>query len=151
MENNKNLENILMIREIRNNLESMNITNEEKEVLRRSLNYYEEELDIEIQRNSNNNKLLYEEKIKGNVEYIDVPVDGDSKRYIEFASINESLLNEIINSFYDKIDNLDLDIRKKGIILKSLRDYCDYLKQLSLERENNKKLYDEMFEDQNTK
>lgn len=147
MNNKKMLENILKIREIRTNLKNLNISDLEKEVLRRSLNFFEDELNLDIIRNNLNKEEYDSENIPNDIEIINVPVEENTNRYNEYANVLDNYIISIINDITNSIDNLNLDNNEIIIILKSLKEYSDYLKNLILVKNNNKNIYNEVIND----
>ena len=135
MDNNKRLEIILKIREKRNELDILNLTNEEKEVLRRSLNYYEQELDLNIARANNDIIELDDMGIKSDNSKTIVPKDESNLIYKEYANIYKIDINSTINSLLNKIDD--------SILLNSLKEYALSLQQLNAIRENNQEEFKE--------
>ena len=146
MDNKKMLDEILKIRDIRNDLVNFNIKEEEKEVLRRSLNYYEDLLNLDITRN-NLNKIEFEnEGIENNIEVIDIPLEMNTNRYNEFIKVDDKELISIIDNLSNSITNLNLNYDLKIVLLKSLKEYSFYLHDLNLKRQSNQELYNEIME-----
>ena len=143
MNNNERIEKILKVRKIRDNLDNNNFTNEEKEVLKKSLNLYEEELDIEIAKLNNIFTELNDEGISKN-EIINVPVDKNTSKYKEYANIYNLDIKNIIDSLLEKINNIDLYNEEKQIILLSLKNYFKSLEHLETLKHNNEH-YDSIF------
>ena len=144
MDNNKRLEIILKIRDIRKKINELNITIEEKEVLRKSLNYYENMLDLDIARSNLNKDELDNEDILNDIVKVDVPVEEDIYRYQEFIKINDSNIIKIIDNISNIIENLELNKDDIVVLLNSLKEYSIYLNQLAIEKQHNKELYDEI-------
>ena len=144
MDNNKRLEIILKIRDIRKKINELNITIEEKEVLRKSLNYYENMLDLDIARSNLNKDELDYEDILNDIVKVDVPVEEDIYRYQEFIKINDSNIIKIIDNISNIIENLELNKDDIVVLLNSLKEYSIYLNQLAIEKQHNKELYDEI-------
>ena len=144
MNNNELLERILKVREVRNNLDNNNFSNEEKEVLKKSLNLYEEELDVEIAKMNNTSIELNEEGIISDKEIINVPIEENTSRYKEYYDIYKLDIKNIINSLLEKINNIDLLNDEKQIILLSLKNYFKSLEHLEILKQNNEH-YDSVF------
>ena len=150
--NNKELLNIILkIREIRNNLVNLNLNDKEKEILRKSLNYYEDLLNLDITRNNLNKNELEEQGIDNDIEIVDIPTSENTIRYQEFAKVNDTELVNIITNISNVINALGLDNNQIVVILKSLKEYSEYLKQLELNRKNNQELYTEILYEQDNK
>ena len=146
MNNKKMLEIILQIREIRNNLVNLNLNKEEKEVLRRSLNYYEDLLNLDITRNNLTHEELENENIENDIEIVKVPTEENSNRYQEFSNLKEDELISLINKINESLNNLEIDINDKKVILNSLKEYCLYKEQISLMKKSNREVYDEVMD-----
>ncbi|MBQ8892099.1 MAG: hypothetical protein IJ068_04525 [Bacilli bacterium] len=137
MDNKKRLEDILKIRELRSNLDNLNLTGAEKEVLRRSFNYYENLLNLDIVRTNLNKEELDSMDIKNDIEVVSVPVENSSNKYTEYASVSESEVISIINKLCNELD--------EKVTLTSLKEYCNYLMQVKLLQKSNQELYDDIF------
>lgn len=135
MNNNKRLEMIMKIRESREALDSMDLTNSEKEVLRRSLNFYEQKLDNEIAYANNNIVELDEMGIKSNNQKIVVPKEKIDSKYKEYANIYQINITETINSLLNQLRDVAM--------LASLKEYALSLQQLNNVRENNQEEFKE--------
>ena len=135
MDNNKRLETIMKIRESREALDSMNISNSEKEVLRRSLNFYEQKLDNEIASANNNIVELEEMDIKSNNQRIVVPKEKIDSKYKEYANIYQINITDTINSLLNQL--------RDTTMLASLKEYALSLQQLNNVRENNQEEFKE--------
>ena len=135
MDNNKRLETIMKIRESREALDSMNISNSEKEVLRRALNFYEQKIDNEIAYANNNIVELEEMGIKSNNQRIVVPKEKVDSKYKEYANIYQINITETINSLLNKLGDTTM--------LASLKEYALSLQQLNNVRENNQEEFKE--------
>ena len=146
MNNKKMLEIILQIREIRNNLVNLNLNKEEKEVLRRSLNYYEDLLNLDITRNNLTHEELENENIENDIEIVKVPIEENSNRYQEFSNLKEDELISLINKINESLNNLEIDINDKKVILNSLKEYFLYKEQISLMKKSNREVYDEVMD-----
>lgn len=144
MNNKKMLEIILQIREIRNNLVNLDFNEEEKEVLRRSLNYYEDLLNLDITRNNLTHEELENENIENDIEIVNVPTEENSNRYQEFSNLKEDELISLINKINESLSSMEIDINDKKVILNSLKEYCLYKEQISLMRKSNREVYDEV-------
>ena len=150
--NSKELLNIILkIREIRNNLVNLNLNDKEKEILRKSLNYYEDLLNLDITRNNLNKNELEEQGIDNDIEIVNIPTFENTTRYQEFSKVNDTELVGIITNISESINTLNLDTNQIVIILKSLKEYSEYLKQLELNRKNNQELYTEILYEQDNK
>ena len=148
MSNNERLETILKIREIRNKLDSLNCTNEEKEIIRLSLNYYEEDLDIEIARFNKEIKVLEEEGITSNNKEVNVPIEEANNKYKEYANSYSFNISEVLSKLLNELNNKEeLKSFEKEIILKSLKEYCLYLERLQSLRKNNEIIYGDEYKD----
>ena len=128
MDNNKRLEIIMKIRESREALDRMDLTNSEKEVLRRSLNFYEQKLDNEIAHANNNIVELEEMGIKSNNQKIVVPKEKIDSKYKEYANIYQINITETINSLLNQL--------RDTAMLASLKEYALSLQQLNNVRDN---------------
>ena len=149
--NNKELLNmILKIRDIRTNLVNLNLNDKEKEILRQSLNYYEDELNLDITRNNLNKYEFDEQEISNDIEIVDIPIEKNTTKYVEFAKVNSDELIPLISNISNAVNTLGLDINEVVIILKSLKEYSEYLKQMELTRKNNQDLYTEIMFEKNT-
>ena len=135
MDNNKRLETIMKIRESREALDSMNISNSEKEVLRRALNFYEQKIDNEIAYANNNIVELEEMGIKSNNQRIVVPKEKVDSKYKEYANIYQINITETINSLLNQLGDVAM--------LASLKEYALSLQQLNNVRENNQEEFKE--------
>lgn len=135
MDNNKRLETIMKIRESREILDSMDLTNSEKEVLRRSLNFYEQKLDNEIASANNNIVELEEMDIKSNNQRIVVPKEKIDSKYKEYANIYQINITDTINSLLNQL--------RDTTMLASLKEYALSLQQLNNVRENNQEEFKE--------
>ena len=135
MDNNKRLETIMKIRESREILDSMDLTNSEKEVLRRSLNFYEQKLDNEIASANNNIVELEEMDIKSNNQKIVVPKEKIDSKYKEYANIQQINITDTINSLLNQL--------RDTTMLASLKEYALSLQQLNNVRENNQEEFKE--------
>ena len=135
MNNNERFETIIAIRERRTTLDSMELSKEEKEILRRSLNFYEQQLDNEIAMTNNNIKVLEEMDIKSNENKIKVPVEESDFKYKEYADINKIDINDVINSLLTKL--------KDTVMLKCLKQYALSIKELNEVHERNKEEFKE--------
>jgi len=149
MDNKKMLNDILKIRDIRNNLINLNLQNNEKEVLRKSLNYYEDLLNLDITRNNLNATEFIEQGIPSDIEVVDIPIEENTTRYIEITKLNDNELISTINNLSSSISNLDLDNNDVIVILKSLKEYSEYLKELSLKKQKNNEIYNEIINENN--
>ena len=144
MNNNEKIEKILKVRKIRDNLDNYNLTNEEKEVLKKSLNLYEEEIDVEIAKLNNVNRELYEEGINENIDIVNVPTEKNTSKYKEYASIYKLDIVNIVNSLLEKIVNNEILNDEKQVILLSLKNYLKSLEYLEILKQNNEH-YDSIF------
>lgn len=135
MDNNKRLEMIMKIRESREALDIMDLTNSEKEVLRRSLNFYEQKLDNEIASANNNIVELEEMGIKSNNQKIVVPKEKVDSKYKEYANIYQINITETINSLLNQLRDVAM--------LASLKEYALSLQQLNNVKENNQEEFKE--------
>lgn len=135
MNNNKRLEIIMKIRERRDIIEKMTLSNEEKEIIRRSLNFYEQKLDNEIAKTNNNITELEEMDISSNEMRIKVPVEDSQIKYKEFANIYHIDINSVISSLLDKL--------RDSILLTSIREYALSLKELNDIHDKNKEEFKE--------
>ena len=146
MNNKKMLEIILQIREIRNNLVNLNLNKEEKEVLRRSLNYYEDLLNLDITKNNLTNEELENENIENDIEIVKFEIEENSNRYQEFSNLKEDELISLINKINESLNKLEIDINDKKVILNSLKEYFLYKEQISLMKKSNREVYDEVMD-----
>ncbi len=135
MDNNKRLEMIMKIRESRSILDNMQLSNEEKEVLRRALNYYEQKLDNEIASANNDIIELDDMGIKSNNQRIVVPKEKVDSKYKEYANIYQINITETINSLLNQLRDVAM--------LASLKEYALSLQQLNNVRENNEEEFKE--------
>ena len=135
MDNNKRLEMIMKIRESRSILDNMQLSNEEKEVLRRALNYYEQKLDNEIASANNDIIELDDMGIKSNNQRIVVPKEKVDSKYKEYANIYQINITETINSLLNQLRDVAM--------LASLKEYALSLQQLNNVRENNQEEFKE--------
>ena len=135
MDNNKRLEMIMKIRESREALDIMDLTNSEKEVLRRSLNFYEQKLDNEIASANNDIIELDDMGIKSNNQRIVVPKEKVDSKYKEYANIYQINITETINSLLNQLRDVAM--------LASLKEYALSLQQLNNVRENNQEEFKE--------
>ena len=138
MNNKERLEILLKVRELRNNLNVSNFTEKEKEVLRRSYNYYEDLLNLDIVRTNLNKDELDDMDVKNDIEVVDVPIEASENKYQEYANLNNEEIITIINQLSDLVND--------KVILNALMEYCTYLVQVKKMQENNQVLYDEIFE-----
>ena len=134
-----NLETILKIREIRNNLPNLDLSLETKELLRKSLNFYENELDIEIARSNNNIDEFTKEGIEHD-EKIIIPLEENSNKYQEYTNIKDIDLLDNIKYLINNIDKLN----NNKIILNALKEYCLYLEQLNIKKINSEKFLEDL-------
>ena len=135
MDNNKRLEMIMKIRESRSILDNMQLSNEEKEVLSRALNYYEQKLDNEIASANNDIIELDDMGIKSNNQRIVVPKEKVDSKYKEYANIYQINITETINSLLNQLGDVAM--------LASLKEYALSLQQLNNVRENNQEEFKE--------
>ena len=135
MDNNKRLEIILKIREKRELLDSMELSKEEKEILRRSLNFYEHELDVEIAKTNNEITELESMDIESNETRIKIPSEDSNYKYKEYANIYQIDINEAINSLLTKLND--------SLMLTSLKEYAKSIQELNTIHENNKEEFKE--------
>lgn len=142
--NKESLEIILKIRKIRNNLDNLNITLEEKEILRRTLNYYENELYLEIERNNNNIEEYKTYDVPNQEQEIKIPTDNSLNKYKEYSIIDNNNLLLNVENLINNIPKLNLDEEDNIIILNCLKEYCLYLKQLEITKENNQEILKEL-------
>ena len=150
MNNKEILNNILKIRDIRNNLSTLNLNDKEKEILRKALNYYEDSLNLDITRNNLNKNEFTEYGINNDIEEVIVPVEENTNRYHEFALVQDNEIISIITNISDNINNIDLDTNYIILILKSLKEYSEYLKSLEVTKKSNQELYTEIMPDNNS-
>ena len=144
MNSKEMLDKILKVREVRNNLTDLNISLEEKEILRRCLNHYENYLNLSITTNNLNKEELEENDIPNDIEPISIPIEENTTKYNEFAKLNDNNLIDLIKQIDNSLKDLDLSKEDYIILLKSLKEYSLYLEQLALEKINNKDLFDEL-------
>ena len=137
MNNKKRLEDILKIRDLRSNLNNLNLTSEEKEVLRRSFNYYENLLNLDIVRTNLNKEELDSMDIQNDIEVVNVPVENNIDKYKEYANVDETSVIDIVNKLCNELD--------ERVALTSLKEYCNYLMQVKLMQKSNQGIYDEIF------
>lgn len=135
MNNKKMLDTILKIRDIRNNLSNFNIKEEEKEILRKTLNYYEDMLNLDITRNNNNN-----------FDVVEIPLEENTTRYKEFVFVPDNKTLEILNGIESSISNINLNEDEIKVLLSSLKEYCLYLEQVNMMRKNNLETLNEIRE-----
>ena len=139
MDNNKRLEFILEIRKIREKLNTISFLEEEKEVLKQSLNFYEGELDLEIARMNNEIIHLEEEGISSSNTKVEVPLEEGNSRYKEYANIHQINIPSVVSSLLSSISTkIELSSLEQQILLISLKEYCRYLEQLEQTKKNNK-------------
>ena len=144
MDNNKRLEFILEIRKIREKLNTIPFTKEEKEVLKQSLNFYEGELDLEIARMNHEITHLEEEGIVSSNKKVEVPLDEVSSRYKEYANIQQINIPNVVSSLLSSISEKgELSSLEQQILLISLKEYCKYLEQLEQTKKNNLENYEQ--------
>ena len=144
MDNNKRLEFILEIRKIREKLNTISFLEEEKEVLKQSLNFYEGELDLEIARMNNEIIHLEEEEISSNNTKVEVPLEEGNSRYIEYANIHQINIPSVVSSLLSSISTkIELSSLEQQILLISLKEYCRYLEQLEQTKKNNLNNYEQ--------
>ena len=134
--NKERLEKILKIRKIRNNLDNLNITLEEKEILRKTLNYYENELNLEIERSNNNIEEYDNYDIPNENQEIKIPEDDSINKYKEYAIIDNNNLLSNVENLINNITNFNLSEDDNKIILNCLKEYCLYLKELEIKKQN---------------
>lgn len=148
MDNNKRLETILKIREIRNKIANLDVSLEEKEVLKRSLNLYEDNLDYDIARENNNIIEFQEQGIESNQNQVLVPLEENTSRYKEYATLKELDLGDIIDLVISKISKIDvLNEKDKELILISLKNYCIYLNELEIKRKHYEEDYGDEYKE----
>ena len=135
MNNNERFETIIAIRERRITLDGMELSKEEKEILRRSLNFYEQQLDNEIAIDNNNITELENMDIDSNNMKIKVPVEESDFKYKQYADIYKININEVINSLLTKL--------KDTVMLKCLKQYALSIKELNEVHERNKEEFKE--------
>ena len=150
MNNKELLDIILKIRSIRNDLVNLNLNDKKKEILKKSLNYYEDLLNLDITRNNHNKEEFEEQGISNDIEIVNVPLEENTNRYKEFTKVDDNELINIITSISEKFNNLNFNTNELIIILKSLKEYSEYLKQLELTKQSNQELYTEIISENGT-
>jgi len=143
--NNERIETILKIREIRNGIDSLQLSDIEKEILKVTLNNYEDMLILDVERTNNDSNFLDELEVNHDDKVI-VPVEKETLRYKKYADINDSVILDHLNNIEDIFDKINISDDKKRIILKSFKEYCLYLEQVSMMKKSNSEIYDEIFE-----
>ena len=138
MNNKERLEILLKVRELRNDLNNLNFTNEEKEVLRRSYNYYESLLNLDIVRTNLNKEELDSMDVQNDIDVVEVPLDKNVNKYQEYSKLNDEEVITIVSKLSDTLND--------KVALNALMEYCTYLGQVKLMKQNNQVLYDEIFE-----
>ena len=123
-----------------------------KEVLRISLNHYEDDLILYITKSNANAKYLDDNNIKHDIEVVEVPKDEESSRNKLFMEIDNNNIDSYIDKLSDSFDKIELSDKEKVLILKALKEYCIYLEQVNMSVLKNKEVYDDIFnKDKNVK
>ena len=146
MDNKKRLEEILKIRELRNNLNNLSISMEEKEILRRSFNYYENLLNLDIVKTNLNKEELDNYEIENDLERLSVPIEYSLNKYFEYVKVLDNAIIEIINKLNCNLETLNLNNKDKKVILNSIKEYSLYIKQVNQMKKSNQELYKEIME-----
>ncbi|MBR3661406.1 MAG: hypothetical protein IKN63_05885 [Bacilli bacterium] len=144
MESIKLLKELESLRLTRNNISNLDISLQEKEILRKSLNYYENMLYLDITRNNNNLEEFMEHDIESNNQYVSIPKDDNVLKYQEYVKIDDCKETEIINNLINDLITIDIDKDSIVIILKSLKEYSLYLEQVDRMQKSNKEIYKEV-------
>lgn len=140
----KMLEELEILRATRRNISNLDIALSEKEILRRSLNYYENLLHLDITRNNLNIEEFQEHGIESSNSYVSIPMEEDTTKYQEFAKVEDSNIIEVINNLTNDLITIDLDKDSIMIILKSLKEYSLYLEQINRSKKSNQEIYEEV-------
>ena len=146
MNSEKKLEEIIKIREIRNNLVNLDIVDNEKEILRRSLNYYENVLNLDITKKNSNIEEYMEQGIETHEKIVSIPLDDSAFKYQEFTKVEDNNIKIIINNLTNDLITINLDKDSIIVILNSLKEYSVYLEQVNRMRQSNKEIYEEVMD-----
>ena len=145
MEKNEKLENLQKVRNIRNGLGELDLDNFEKEVLRKCLNYYEDNLILDLTRSNNIANILDSNDMKHDIELVEIPKDNNSSRYKEYANVSDLQINEYLNRLSDSVYNIDVSNDLKVILLNAIKDYCIYKEQVKVQVKTNQEIYNDIF------
>jgi len=145
MEKNEMLEKLKKVRNIRNGLGELDLDNYEKEVLRKCLNYYEDNLILDLTRSNNIANILDSNNMKHDIELVEIPKDNESSRYKEYANVSDLQVNEYLNRLSDNVFNIDISIDLKVILLNAIKDYCIYKEQVASSVKTNQEIYNDIF------
>ena len=145
MEKNEKLENLQKVRNIRNGLGKLDLDNFEKEVLRKCLNYYEDNLILDLTRSNNIANILDSNDMKHDIELVEIPKDNNSSRYKEYANVSDLQINEYLNRLSDSVYNIDVSNDLKVILLNAIKDYCIYKEQVKAQVKTNQEIYNDIF------
>ena len=155
MNNKERLNEILIIRDLRRNLMNFDISNEEKAIILRALNEYEERLGFDIQESIKNKEILEDMNIKSDIDVVKIPIDENRPSYNELVNIRIGIsFHDIVLKIQDILSNetlFNIDTSSKKVLLSSLKEYCRSIQNLKLERETYKRDYPELFHEEELK
>lgn len=148
MKNKDRLERIEVIREVRRKLGNLNLKDEEKALILKTLNDYEHSLTTDIARSINNIKEFETLGILHDIEIVEVPLEMDKPNYPELINLN--LLDSLETRFLrlqkllPKVSTLEILDDERRVLLESLKDYSYELQLLIQERKKNLELLEEI-------
>ena len=147
--NQQRVQDILLIRDIRESIRNSSFEPEEKEVLKTILNYLEDDISMDIQNSYQAKDTEEELGIESYVDVVEIPHDQTDSRYIQYKDLTELDFMFTISSILVSFDQLfkDLDNKKKDIILKALRKYTKDLSLNLQRRKNSRNLYENELKD----
>lgn len=152
MKNSERVEEILLVRKLRNNLDELNMTIYEKAISLRALDDYEIKLLNDIETSHNNANLMEELNFIHDIERVEVPIEYDRKKYPELLEVGLVDPYEVkISTLKTLVDKLDISKTEIVVLLKALKEHCRMLENLKLIKENNRRDYPEFYSEEKSK
>lgn len=148
MKNSERVEELLLVRNVRKNLNELDMTVYEKAMSLRALEDYEIKLLNDIEASHNNAKLMEELNFTHDIERVEVPIEYDRPTYPELLEVG------LVDSYETKISTLNKLVEKLDtsspsmvVLLKALREHCQILENLKLIKENTRRDYPEFYQE----